>query len=115
MTLGIIASLIAFTAYGGLLLLVSQKGLTDASQNRVFFFYILDMVLIQVSYFGVSTAQNTTTALFWYTLNIPLTSAQVIIYFFFIRSFLKLKGSLILSSVRPISGVLEWQKIHRSR
>ena len=101
MTLGIIASLIAFTAYGGLLLLVSQKGLTDASQNRVFFFYILDMVLIQVSYFGVSTAQNTTTALFWYTLNIPLTSAQVIIYFFFIRSFLKLSQTrkLIWGSV----------------
>lgn len=91
MSIGIIASLIAFIAYGGLLILVYQKGLQNDQANKIFFFYILDMVLIQVSYFGISIAQTESRALFWYTFNIPLSSAQVILYFFFIRSYLGLE------------------------
>ena len=89
MTIGIVASLIAFIAYGGLLFLVWQKGIKGDRSNTIFFLYILDMVLLQASYIGISFAHNTRTALFWYTVNIPISSAQVIIYFFFIRSFLQ--------------------------
>jgi diguanylate cyclase (GGDEF)-like protein len=101
MSIGIIASLIAFIAYGGLLFLVQQKGLKNNQSHRLFFFYLLDMLFIQVSYLGISTAENASNALFWYTVNFPLSSAQVIIYFFFIRVFLGTRQSrkLVAGSV----------------
>ena len=91
MTIAGFASITAFCAYGGLLLISLQKKVKGNQTNALFFLYLLDMLLLQVSYIGISLAGSASTALFWYTINIPLSSAQVIIYFFFIRSFLKLK------------------------
>ena len=98
---GIITSLIAFLAYGGLLIPVLQKGLKGDQPSRIFSIYLLDMMLLQVAYFGLSVAQNEQQALLWITLNIPISSAQVIIYFFFIRKLLDLKitRNLILGSI----------------
>ena len=93
MSIGIIASLIAFTAYGGLLILVYQKGIRGERSKKLFFFYILDMVFLQATYYGISVAHNETRALLLYTLNIPISSSQVILYFFFVRDFLGLKHS----------------------
>jgi len=93
MTIGIIASIIAFFAYGGLLFLVYQEGLRGNKTLNFFSHYLLDMMFMQVSYLGISTASRSSTALFWYTLHVSLASAQAIIYFFFIRSFLGLQKS----------------------
>jgi signal transduction histidine kinase len=98
MTLAVITSLVAFISYGGLLALVSHAG----SRNRLrwmFSFYVLDMLLLQATYLMVSLAGNEQAALFWYTLNIPLSLGQMVIYFFFTRAFLEIKSSRKLMQV----------------
>jgi signal transduction histidine kinase len=92
MTPAVITSLVAFISYGGLLVLVFRSGLRDRVR-WVFSFYVLDMLLLQATYLMVSLARNEQTALFWYTLNIPLALGQAIIYFFFTRTFLEIKLS----------------------
>ena len=84
MTIAGFASITAFCAYGGLLLISLQKKVKGNQTNALFFLYLLDMLLLQASYIGISLAGSASTALFWYTINIPLSSAQVIIYFFLV-------------------------------
>ena len=90
MLVGLITSVIAFFSYGALLISVAQKGIKGNQANSLFFLYLLDMLLLQGVYFGVSIAKNEQQALLWYALNIPLSTAQIIIYFFFVKEFLKL-------------------------
>ena len=87
MNLAVIASIIAFGSYGGLLILLSHSGSRDLVR-QLFFFYLLDMLLLQATYLMVSLAQNEQNALFWYTFNIPLSLGQAGIYFLFTRAFL---------------------------
>ena len=87
MTLAVIASIIAFTSYSGLLILMSRSGSRDLAR-QLFFFYLLDMLLLQATYLMVSLAQNEQSALFWYTFNIPLSLGQAGIYYLFTRAFL---------------------------
>jgi len=89
MTLALIASFVAFSSYGGLLVLLSRSGSRKDRVGRIFFLYLLDMLLVQASYLMVSVSQSKESALFWYTFNIPLSFAQAGIYFFFTRAFLK--------------------------
>ena len=90
MLVGLITSAIAFLSYGALLISVTQKGIKGNQANSLFSLYLLDMLLLQVAYLGVSIAQNEQQALFWYALNIPFSTAQIIIYFFFVKEFLEL-------------------------
>jgi hypothetical protein len=57
--------------------------------------------MLQATYFGVSIAQNEQQALLWYIINIPFSSAQIFIYYYFIRAFLGFKQpkKLIINSV----------------
>ena len=87
MTLALIASFIAFGSYSGLLVLLFRSGIQDRVR-RLFFLYLLVMLLQQVTYLGVSLAGNEQSALFWYMFNIPLSLGQMGIYFFFTRTFL---------------------------
>jgi len=87
MTLALIASIIAFGSYSGLLVLLFRAGLQDRIR-RLFFSYLLVMMLIQVTYLGVSLAGDEQSALFWYIFNIPLSLGQMGIFFFFTRTFL---------------------------
>jgi PAS domain S-box-containing protein len=81
-------SLAAFISYGGLLALVFRHGLSGNRSNQVFFLYLFDTVLVQIIYLMLSLADNAQRALFWYTLMIPVSTAQPMIYFFFTRAFL---------------------------
>ncbi len=87
----VIISLAAFISYGGLLTLVFRHGLSGNRSNQIFFIYLFDTVLVQIAYLMLSLAENAQSALFWYTLIIPLSTAQPIIYFFFTRTFLEIK------------------------
>ena len=87
MTLALPASIIAFGSYGGLLVLLSRSGAKDLVR-QLFFFYLLDMLLLQAAYLMVSLAQNEQSALFWYTFNMPLSLGQAGIYYLFTRAFL---------------------------
>ena len=82
MMVGIISSIIAFFAYGSLLITLSKRGLKDNKPRTIFLIYLLVMMLLQTAYFGVSIAQNELQAFVWYILSIPFSSAQIIIYFF---------------------------------
>ena len=87
MIIAVIASFIAFGSYGGLLVLLSRSGSKDLVR-RLFFIYLLDMLLLQATYLMVSFAQNGQDALLGYTLNIPLSLGQAGIYYLFTRAFL---------------------------
>lgn len=87
MNLALIASIIAFCSYGGLLTLLLRSGSRDRAR-QLFFLYLLDMLLLQAAYLMVSLSHNSHNALFWYTFTIPLSLGQAIIYFFFTRVFL---------------------------
>lgn len=87
MTLALIASLIAFGSYGGLLALLFRAGIQDLVR-RLFFLYLLVMMMLQVTFLGVSLSSNEQSALFWYMFNIPLSLGQMGVFFFFARTFL---------------------------
>jgi len=91
MTLAVITSLVSCISYVGLMVLVSRAGLKDRVR-WLFSFYVLDMLLLQAAYLMVSLASSEETALFWYTLTIPLPLGQMIIYFFFTRAFLEIES-----------------------
>jgi K+-sensing histidine kinase KdpD len=91
MTLVEATSLIAFISYGGLLALVFRYGLTRSRYGLLFSLYLFDMLLLQAVYLMLSLANSQQEALFWYTFTVPITSAQVVIYFFFTKTFLGLE------------------------
>ncbi len=103
MTLAIITSFIAFSSYGGLLVLLFRPGSGNRAR-RLFFLYLLDMLVLQATYLMVSLAGSRQDALFWYTFNIPLSLGQAGIYFFFTRAFLGKRSPRLLSWV----GVTLW-------
>ena len=100
MNLAVPASIIAFGSYGALLVLLSRSGIRDLVR-QLFFFYLLDMLLLQAAYLMVSLAQNEQSALFWYTFNIPLSLGQAGIYYLFTRVFLgkRTPRTLLLGSL----------------
>ena len=91
MTLHVIASLIAFASYGGVMALIFGHGLKNNTPNQLFFLYIACMLLMQLTYLMVSLARDAQDALFWYSMTTPLTAAQTIVYFLFTRSLLDIK------------------------
>ncbi len=95
MTLALITSFIAFGSYGSLLVLLFRSGPMDGTR-RLFFLYLLDMLLLQSTYLMVSLARREQLALFGYMLNAPLSLGQVSISFFFSRAFLGKKTSRTL-------------------
>ena len=66
MLVGLITSAIAFLSYGALLISVTQKGIKGNQANSLFFLYLLDMLLLQVAYLGVSIAQNEQLIIFYF-------------------------------------------------
>lgn len=105
MTLSLIASFIAFGSYVSLLVLLFRSG-TGTQARRLFFLYLLVMMLLQVTYLIVSLARNEQDALFGYMFNIPLALGQVGVYFFFTRAFLGKKTSPIWFEASAFSWVL---------
>jgi signal transduction histidine kinase len=102
MTLALITSFLAFSSYGGLLVLLFRSGIGNQAR-RWFFLYLLVMLMIQASYLMVSLARSEETALLGYMFNIPLSLGQAGIYFFFSRAFLEKKTPRALQWV---SGLL---------
>ncbi|MBN2393953.1 MAG: GAF domain-containing protein [Anaerolineae bacterium] len=90
MTTSVVISLIALLSYSGLLILILHQGLGKSHPRRLYFLYLLDMLLMQVSYLMLSLTNNSQAALFWYALHISLSTVQAIIYFIFVRTFLRL-------------------------
>ncbi|MFN2284176.1 MAG: histidine kinase dimerization/phospho-acceptor domain-containing protein, partial [Anaerolineae bacterium] len=91
MTTSVVISLIALLSYSGLLILVLYQGLGKNHPRQLYFLYLLDMLLMQVSYLMLSLADNSQEALVWYTFHVTLSAIQTIIYFFFVQAFLGLK------------------------
>ena len=103
MIIAVIASFIAFGSYGGLLVLLTRSGSRDL-ERRLFFIYLLDMLLLQATYLMVSFAQNEKNALLGYTLNIPLSLGQAGIYYLFARAFLGKRPSRSLLAGSTMAG-----------
>ena len=104
MSLHVIIALIAFVSYGGVMALIFGHGLKDNKPGQLFFLYIACMLLMQMTYLMVSLVGNARDALFWYSLTVPLTAGQTIVYFFFTRAFLGAKQPTRLLQ----AGVLAW-------
>ena len=90
MSLHVIISLIAFVSYGGILTLILGHGIRNNKPGKLFFLYIACMLLMQMAYFMISVAISSQNAFFWYSLTVPITAGQTIVYFYFTRSFLEL-------------------------
>jgi PAS domain S-box-containing protein len=86
-------SLLALISYGGLLILVLRHGLRGNRPSQIFSVYLLTMLLVQVCYLMLSLADGAGQARLWYTLIMPFTSGQFIIYLFFTRTMLGLTHS----------------------
>jgi PAS domain S-box-containing protein len=86
-------SLLALISYGGLLILVLRHGLRGNRPSQIFSVYLLTMLFVQMCYLMLSLADNAEQARLWYTLIMPLTSGQFIIYLFFTRTMLGLTHS----------------------
>jgi hypothetical protein len=86
-------SLLALISYSWLLVLVLRHGLRGNRPGKVFSVYLFTMLLVQVCYLMLSLADSAEQARLWYTLIIPFTSAQVIIYLFFARTMVGLSHS----------------------
>jgi PAS domain S-box-containing protein len=93
MSLHVAVSLVAFIIYGGLLVTVLRHGLRGNRLSQIFSLYLFDMVLMQIDYVMLSLAKSAEGAFVWYTLMIPISLGQPIIYFFFARTVLGLKQS----------------------
>ena len=91
MSLHVIVSLIAFAAYGGVMALILGHGMKDNKPVQLFFLYITCMLLLQMAYLMISLSNNSQDALYWYSLTLPATASQTIVYFFFTRAILNLK------------------------
>lgn len=86
-------SLLALISYGWLLVLVLRHGLRGDRPSKVFSVYLLTMLLVQVCYLMLSLVDSGEQARLWYTIIIPFTSGQFIIYLFFVRTMLGLTHS----------------------
>jgi len=104
MSLHVIVSLIAFASYGGVMALIFSRGLKNNRPSQLFFLYVACMLLMQVVFLMISMVRDLQDALFWYSLTAPLTAAQTIVYFFFIRAFLDIKQPRRILQV----GILTW-------
>ena len=71
--------------------LIFGHGLKGNKPGQLFFLYTACMVLMQMTYFMISLAVSLQNALFWYSLTVPIAAGQTIVYFYFARTFLKLK------------------------
>ncbi len=104
MTLHVIISLLAFVSYGGVMAMIFSHGIRGNKPGQLFFLYTVCMLLMQIVFLMISLVRDAQDALFWYSLTAPLTAAQTIVYFFFIRAFLDIRQPRRILQ----AGILTW-------
>ena len=91
MNLPAIFSLVALVCYLVLVVIALQRG-ARARVNQLFIMYVIAMTFWQIAALMVSISPNANIALFWYKLMAAGGSVHLIVYFFFVRAFLRIKG-----------------------
>ncbi|MGA9351587.1 MAG: GAF domain-containing protein [Anaerolineae bacterium] len=91
MNLPAIFSLVGLICYLALVVIAFRRG-AKPRVNQLFVIYLMAMAFWQIAALMVSISPDANTALFWYRLMAAGASVHLIVYFFFVRAFLGIKG-----------------------